>query len=97
MKFLRYVFIGLIFILFAWISITLMWLNKDPVDVNLLFTTVNIEIGMALLGFFISGVALGISFMVLPVAKRSLRARSLDRKLTARDKEIENIRKLPMQ
>jgi len=97
MKFLRSIFTIILFIIFAWIAVTLIWLNKETIDVNLLFMTVNVKLGLALLGFFISGMGIGLLTMFMPVAKRSIKARGLDKKLKASEKEVENLRKLPMQ
>jgi len=97
MQLLRKFTILLIFLIILWISASLIWLNPQDIELNLLFATFKLKLGEALLGSLLVGMFLGIASMFMPVAKRSVKARSLNKKLKASEKEVENLRKLPMQ
>ncbi|MBT8141888.1 MAG: LapA family protein [Gammaproteobacteria bacterium] len=97
MKFLRTLIFIVFFVLVAWIAITLIWTNKEVVELNLLFATFELKLGEALLGFFALGMFTGILSMFLPWVKRANKARKLGKELRTKQKEVENLRKLPMQ
>lgn len=97
MKLLRKIILIVLFILILWISASLISLNKEPVELNLLFMVIKPKLGEAVLGFFAGGMLLGILSMFLPWAKRANKARKLGNTLRTKEKEVENLRKLPMQ
>ena len=97
MQLLRKLIFLLIFLIVLWISASLIWLNPQEVELNLLFATFKLKLGEALLGAMVTGMFLGIISMVLPWAKRANKARKLGKNLKNKEKEVENLRKLPMQ
>ena len=97
MKLLRKSIFLILFILVLWISASLISLNKDPVNLNLMFIVIKPKLGEAILGFFACGMLLGILSMFMPWAKRANKARKLGNNLRTKEKEVENLRKLPMQ
>ena len=97
MKLMRKLFLLLLFILVLWIAASLIWLNPQEIELNLLFTTVKPKSGEALLGALAFGMLVGILSMFLPWAKRANKARILGKTLRTKEKEVENLRKLPMQ
>jgi len=97
MQLLRKLIFLIFFILIAWIAASLIWLNPDPIELNLLFATIKPKLGEALLGAFATGTFTGIVLMFMPWAKRANKARKLGKDLRTKEKEVENLRKLPMQ
>ena len=97
MQLLRKLTFLLIFLIVLWISASLIWLNPQEVELNLLFATFKLKLGEALLGAMVTGMLLGILTMFLPWAKRANKARKLGKNLKTKEKEVENLRKLPMQ
>lgn len=97
MQLLRKLIFLLIFLIVLWISASLIWLNPQEVELNLLFATFKLKLGEGLLGAMVTGMFLGIISMVLPWAKRANKARKLGKNLKTKEKEVENLRKLPMQ
>ena len=97
MKLLRKAILLILFIIVLWISASLISLNKTPVELNLMFAVFEVKLGLALLGFFAGGMLLGILSMFMPWAKRANKARKLGKNLRTKEKEVENLRKLPMQ
>ena len=97
MQLLRKLIFLLIFLIVLWISASLIWLNPQEVELNLLFATFKPKLGEALLGALVSGMLLGILSMFLPWMKRANTARKLGKNLRTKEKEVENLRKLPMQ
>jgi len=97
MKLFRKLLLLLLFVIVLWISASLIWLNPEQVELNLLFATVKPKLGEALLGSLAIGMLIGITSMFLPWAKRANKARKLGKNLRSKEMEVENLRKLPMQ
>jgi len=97
MRLIRKLLLLLLFVIVLWISASLIWLNPQEIELNLLFATVKPKLGEALLGSLAVGMLIGITSMVLPWAKRANKARKLGKNLRSKEMEVENLRKLPMQ
>lgn len=96
MTLLRKIIFWSVFILILWIAASLIALNKDIVQVDTLFVKLNSKLGVALLSAFALGWLFGIMSMLIPWMKRANKARVLDKKLKTKEKEVENLRQLPM-
>lgn len=97
MQLIRKLILLIIFLIVLWISASLIWLNPQDVELNLLFASFKLKLGEALLGALVTGMFIGIISMVLPWMKRANKARKLGKNLRNKEKEVENLRKLPMQ
>jgi len=96
MKFLSRVIFWIVFLLIAVIAVTVISSNQQTVNIDILFTKVEVQIGLALLVGFAVGWLFGILSMLLPWLKRANKARVLGKKLKTKEKEVDNLRQLPM-
>jgi len=96
MEFLRKLIFAIVFLLILWIAASLIALNKDPIMLDILFIKLEQKLGVILLAAFAVGWLFGILSMFLPWMKRANKARVLGKQLKTKEKEVENLRQLPM-
>jgi len=96
MKFLKTLLFVLIFSFLALLAVTIIVNNKELVDLNMLFMSTKVKLGLAILLAFVFGWFIGIVSMFLPWLKRANKVRVLNKKLAISEKEVKNLRQLPM-
>ena len=96
MLLLRKIIFWVVFLLIVWIAASLIALNKDVVTVDALFGKFELKLGFALLTAFVFGLALGMLSMFLAWLKSLNRNRIIKKEKNALDKEVQNMRTLPM-
>lgn len=96
MNLLRKIIFWTVFLLILWVAASLIALNKGVVNVDTLFLKLDVKLGVALLTAFAIGWLFGIMSMLIPWMKRANKARVLDKKLKTKEKEVDNLRQLPM-
>lgn len=96
MKLLRRGIFVIVFAFLALLAVTIITNNSQLVDVNMLFMSSNVKLGLALLVAFLIGWSIGIASMFMPWLKRANNARLADKKRMRAEKELDNLRQLPM-
>lgn len=98
MKKLVWVFWGLVFLLVAFLVVTLALKNDSLVEINYYFD-IQYKVGVFLLLAlpFLTGLLLGVLVMTFSVFKHKRRCSVERKKLYKVEKEVENLRALPLK
>ena len=87
-----------LFVFFVLFTITLLLKNSHKVDVNYYFDIKwQIHIVVLLMGTFFSGLTLGLIVMYWSVLKQKMRFSAEHKKLAKVEKEVENLRAMPLK
>jgi len=96
MTLLRRIIFWTVFFLILWIAASLIALNKEIVNLDTLFVKIDVKLGLALLASFAVGWLFGIMSMLIPLMKSANKVRKNKKELKSKEKEVENLRQLPM-
>jgi len=89
------VFLSFLFFILLFFVFTLE--NLNPVPINFLVQTIEAPLGLAMLVCFIVGALIGLIFSISLVLKNITRSRSLAKKVTLAEREVANLRQLPIK